>query len=126
MGKDAIFKPPFRGLMMWMGGIPIDRSKSNNVVGESIAALKEAQQLILLVPPEGTRSKVTVWKTGFYHIAHGAGVPILLGFLDFKEKAGGIGPALMPTGDIDADMREIKAFYATKTGKNAHHYHGDH
>lgn len=116
MGKESIFKPPFRGLMKWMGGIPVDRSKANDLVAASVQQLKEASSLILIVPPEGTRSKVTYWKTGFYWIAHGAGVPILLGYLDFAKKEGGIAGAFMPTGDIEKDMVEIKAFYATVTG----------
>jgi 1-acyl-sn-glycerol-3-phosphate acyltransferase len=125
MGKESIFHFPFRRLMMWMGGIPVDRSKSNNMVAASIAALQAAEHLVLIVPPEGTRSKVTRWKTGFYHIAHGAGTPILLGFLDFHRKVGGIGPVFHPSGNIDADMDEIKRFYAPIKGKKTHQFHTD-
>lgn len=123
MGKDSIFRPPFRGLMKWMGGIPVDRSKANDLVAASVQQLKDSPSLILIVPPEGTRAKVTYWKTGFYWIAHGAGVPILLGFLDFAKKEGGIAQAFMPTGDIEKDMAEIKAFYATVTGCKPHNFH---
>lgn len=123
MGKDSIFKPPFRGLMKWMGGIPVDRSKANDVVAASVQQLKESSSLILIVPPEGTRAKVTYWKTGFYWIAHGAGVPILLGYLDFAKKEGGIAQAFTPTGDIEKDMDEIKAFYATVTGCKPQNFH---
>ena len=70
-----------------------------------------------MVPPSGTRSKVLYWKTGFYHIANGAGVPIVLGFLDYGRKVGGVGPMVIPTGDIEADMKEIRAFYADITAK---------
>jgi 1-acyl-sn-glycerol-3-phosphate acyltransferase len=122
MGKDTIFSWPFRGLMMWMGGIPVDRSKSNDMVAASVQALKDADSLVMVVPPEGTRSQVTYWKTGFYWIAHGAGVPILLGYLDFAKKEGGIAQAYMPTGDIEKDMVEIKAFYATVTGKKPQNF----
>lgn len=125
MGKEQIFKPPFKHLMMWMGGVPVDRSKSNNMVQASIDAIQNNEQLFLIVPPEGTRSKVTYWKTGFYHIAHGAGVPILLGFLDYKRKAGGIAGIFNTTGDIEKDMTEIKRTYAPVSGKKASQYHSE-
>lgn len=117
MDKVTIFKWPFRTLMMWLGGIPIDRSKSNNIVEQSISAFKENDHLVMIIPPEGTRKKVRYWKTGFYHIAHGAGVPIVLGYLDYARKTGGIGPVVYTTGDIDADMKIIRKFYAGITGK---------
>ena len=123
MGKESIFKPPFRGLMMWMGGIPVDRSKSNDLVAASVQQLKDAGSLILIVPPEGTRSKTTYWKTGFYWIAHGAGVPIMLGFLDFAKKEGGFDRMFTPTGDIEKDMAEIKAYYANVTGRYPQNFH---
>jgi len=111
--------------MMWMGGVPVDRSKANNMVQASIDAINANEQLFLIVPPEGTRSKVTYWKTGFYHIAHGAGVPILMGFLDFNRKAGGILGTYQTTGDIEADMEEIKKMYAPIKGKKADQFHAD-
>jgi len=117
MGKDAIFGWPFGRLFKWLGGIPIDRSKANNVVAQSIDHFACNENLILAVPPVGTRKRVLNWKTGFYHIAYGAGVPIALGFLDYKNKIGGVGPILHPTGNIDADMVEIRAFYQDISGK---------
>jgi 1-acyl-sn-glycerol-3-phosphate acyltransferase len=123
MGKDTIFSFPFRRVMMWTGGIPVDRSKSNDMVAASAQQLKDAASLVLVVPPEGTRSKVTYWKTGFYWIAHTAGVPILLGYLDFAKKEGGIARAFTPTGDIEKDMVEIRAFYATVTGRKPQNFH---
>ena len=125
MGKEQIFKPPFKRLMMWMGGVPVNRSKANNMVQASIDAINENEQLFLIVPPEGTRSKVTYWKTGFYHIAHGAGVPILMGFLDYQNKRGGIKGTFTTSGDIDADMEKIKAIYAEISGKKVDQYHSD-
>jgi 1-acyl-sn-glycerol-3-phosphate acyltransferase len=120
MGKDSIFKPPFRGLMEWLGGIPVNRDKSTNLVAESSQALMTATQpLHLIVPPEGTRSKVRYWKTGFYYIALGAKVPIVLAYMDYPQKRAGLGPVFMPTGDIDKDMLFIKAFYAQFKGKHA-------
>ncbi len=117
MGKAAMFRWPFGGLLRWLGGIPIDRSRSHNVVDQSVQTFQERDHLIMVVPPEGTRKKVSYWKTGFYHIARGAGVPIVLGFLDYRRKAGGIGPTFFPTGRIEEDMRQIRAYYATITGK---------
>jgi 1-acyl-sn-glycerol-3-phosphate acyltransferase len=126
MGKEQIFKPPFRGLMMWMGGLPVDRSKSSNLVAASIDAIKIANgPLQLIVPPEGTRGKTRFWKTGFYYIAQGAQVPIVMAYLDYDKKIGGLGPVFQPTGDIDADMAAIKSFYAPFKGKNADQFHAE-
>jgi 1-acyl-sn-glycerol-3-phosphate acyltransferase len=117
MVKDAVFRWPFGPLFRWLGGIPIDRSQRNGVVEQSIQAFRDNQELILVVPPSGTRSKVEYWKTGFYHIARGADVPIALGFLDYGRKRGGVGPTIVPTGDIEEDMKEIRVFYAGITAK---------
>ena len=79
IGKASLFKPPFGGVMMWLGGIPVDRSQSNNLVAASSQAITQAEgPLQLIVPPEGTRSGTRYWKTGFYYIAAGAGVPIVM------------------------------------------------
>ncbi len=118
MGKEALFKKPFRSLFMWLGGIPIDRSCSNNIVNQSIEQFTLRDRLALVLAPSGTRTKVNHWKTGFYHIAVGANVPIVLGFLDYKRKIGGFGPLIHPTGNLEADMERIRAFYKNITGKN--------
>ncbi len=126
MGKASIFKPPFKGVMMWLGGIPVDRSQSNNLVLDSSAAITRAVgPLQLIVPPEGTRRGTRYWKTGFYYIAAGAGVPIMMAYLDYDKKVGGLGPLFQTTGDIQADMAAIKAFYAGVKGKNADQFHAD-
>ena len=126
MGKEEIFKPPFRGLMMWLGGLPVDRAKSSNLVAASIEALKEARgPLQLIVPPEGTRGKTRFWKTGFYYIALGAQVPIVMAYMDYEKKVSGLGPVFLPTGDVDADMAAIKSFYAPFKGKNADQFHAE-
>lgn len=120
MGKEQIFRFPFRGLMMWLGGIPVQRETSNNLVAASVEAIKAASgPLQLVVPPEGTRSKTRYWKTGFYHIAMGAQVPIVMAYMDYENKISGLGPVFEPTGNIEADMAQIKAFYANFKGKNA-------
>jgi len=120
MGKASIFRAPFGGLMRWLGGIPVDRSKSNNLVESSAQAIRDAgEPLQLIVPPEGTRSKTRHWKTGFYHIAQSAQVPIVMAFMDYESKRSGLGPLFQPTGDVEADMARIKAFYKPFKGKNA-------
>ena len=126
MGKASIFRFPFRALMVWLGGIPVDRSRANNLVQASALAITQATgSLQLIVPPEGTRDKTRYWKTGFYHIALAARVPIVLSYMDYGRKVTGIGPVFAPTGDIDADMLRIKAFYAPFRGKNAGQFQAD-
>jgi 1-acyl-sn-glycerol-3-phosphate acyltransferase len=126
MGKQQLFKPPFRGVMMWLGGLPVNREQSNNLVAASSEAIMNADgPLQLIVPPEGTRSGVRRWKTGFYYIALGAQVPIVMAFMDYEKKISGLGPAFYPSGDIDADMLKIKAFYAPFKGKNPTQFHAD-
>ena len=126
MGKTSLFNPPFRGVMMWLGGIPVDRSQSTNLVAASSAAIIRATgALQLIVPPEGTRSGTRFWKTGFYYIAQGAGVPIVMAYLDYEKKVGGLGPIFQTTGDIEADMASIKAFYAEVKGRNSKQFHAD-
>ena len=119
MGKHTLFPFPFGWLMKWLGGIPINRSKSHNVVNDTVRLYRENPQLVVLVPPEGTRSKVTHWKSGFYHIANNAGVPILLGYVDAGRKEAGLADFFQPTGDIEADMLAIRSFYADKKGLRA-------
>ena len=118
MGKDTIFRWPFKGFFRWLGGIPVKRSQAHNLVEQSIQEFHHSEQLILTIAPSGTRQPVIQWKTGFYHIACGAGVPIVLGFLDYRRKTGGIGPVIYPTGNMAADMPTIHAFYNKITGKH--------
>jgi len=117
MGKETIFKRPFGTIMRWLGGIPIDRSKSNNVVDQIVDLFNRNEKMVIIIPPEGTREKVNYWKTGFYHIANGANVPIVMSFVDYARKAGGIGPTIIPNGDIEMDMYKIHSFFATITAK---------
>ncbi|MEX2129862.1 MAG: lysophospholipid acyltransferase family protein [Pseudohongiellaceae bacterium] len=118
MGKHTLFAFPFGSLMKWLGGIPIDRSRAHNVVQQTVAQYQQHLDLIVLVPPEGTRSKVERWKTGFYHIACQAKVPILMGYVDAGNKEAGLADFFFPTGDLAADMEEIRKFYADKRGIN--------
>lgn len=119
MGKHTLFPYGLGWLMKWLGGIPINRSASHNVVNETVRQYRENDELVVLIPPEGTRSRVERWKTGFYHIANNAGVPILLGYVDAANKEAGFADFFTPTGDIEKDMRDIRAFYANKKGLKA-------
>jgi 1-acyl-sn-glycerol-3-phosphate acyltransferase len=117
MGKTSIFRRPCTGFFQWLGGIPVNRSRSHDLVAQSIQEFKRKKRLILTIAPAGTRKRVDQWKSGFYHIACGAKVPIALGFLDYRRKVGGIGPLIHPSGNFDADMRTIRTFYDGVIGK---------
>lgn len=116
LGKSSLFRAPFGGLMRWLGGIPVDRSKSNNLVSQLADQYRARDQLVLLIPPEGTRAQVERWKSGFYYVATGAGVPILLGFLDAGRRELGFGPLFYPRGDYERDLTAIQTFYRDKRG----------
>jgi 1-acyl-sn-glycerol-3-phosphate acyltransferase len=117
LGKHSLFRPPLGWLMRRVGGIPVVRERRGNLVAEAARRFAELDDLALVVPAEGTRAYVPHWRSGFYHIARGAEVPIVLGFLDYARRRGGFGPALLPTGDVRRDMDEIREFYADKVGK---------
>jgi 1-acyl-sn-glycerol-3-phosphate acyltransferase len=117
LAKKELLGPGVGWLMRWFGAVPVDRSKKNNIVQGAIDLFNNAEGMYLAVPPAGTRSKRDHWKSGFYHIAHGAKVPVLCGFLDFKRKVGGVGPTVHLTGDIPADMDRIRAIYTPIVGK---------
>lgn len=116
LGKRELFDGPLGPLYRALGGIAVERSKSTNMVERMAALFDEHESLVLTVPAEGTRSKGEFWKSGFYRIAETAKVPIALGFLDFGRKRSGIGPLVMPSGDVRADMDKIRAFYASIRG----------
>ncbi len=112
MGKNTLFRGPTAALFRWLGGIPIDRSRPGGMVEQAIAAFDERRHLVMVITPEGTRKQVARWKRGFYHVARGAGVPILLAYVDHGRKVAGLGPLFTPTDDVEADMAAIQAFYA--------------
>ena len=118
LGKHTLFQPPHGFFFRAMGGIPVDRRSRQNIVQQVVQRFAEAEDLILGVPPEGTRRKVEYWKSGFYHIATGAGVPIGCAFLDFERRRAGIGGFFEPTGDVTADMDKVRAFYEGIRGKH--------
>lgn len=112
LAKKELFKPPLGWLMKALGGVPVDRGKNNNLV-EAMAEkiISSPGEMIVLFPPEGSRSAVNQWKTGFYHTARLAGVPILLAYLDYEKKEAAVSKVFYPTGDIEKDMQAIQAFY---------------
>lgn len=111
MGKLSLFRWPLARFMYDMGGIPVDRSKRANYVDQVVAEFDRRDELGLVIAPEGTRGTISEWRTGFYHIALGAGVPIVPAWVDNAAMIGGIGQAIHPTGDFAADLRKIAAFY---------------
>ena len=117
LGKLEMFRWPFAGLLRRLGGIPVARKASDNLVERLAELFAERDALCLTVPVEGTRGYVDHWKSGFYHIARAAKVPIVMSYLDYPRKNGGFGPAFTPTGDIVHDMDVFRAFYDGKEGK---------
>lgn len=117
VGKDTLFRWPLGVFMRWLGGIPVKRHSKNNFVEQIVAQFRQREELIIAIAPEGSRGKTSYWRTGFYYIALGADVPIALGFIDYPSRVVGIGPSLLPSGDIQVDFSKIKAFYGGKTGR---------
>jgi 1-acyl-sn-glycerol-3-phosphate acyltransferase len=104
--------------MRRMGGVPVDRSKNNSLVDQIVTLFKTTERdILLVVPPSGTRSRREYWKSGFYHMALGANVPVVPGVLDYEGKRAGFGKGIHLTGDIVADMDVLRAFYADKRGR---------
>ena len=107
LGKHSLFRWPLKRFMLDMGGIPIDRSKRANYVDQVVAEFDKHDELALVIAPEGTRDSDGRWKSGFYHIALGAEVPIVLAWIDRKRRIGAIGPVIHPSGDYRADIKRI-------------------
>lgn len=122
LGKHTLFKPPFGWFFRSLGGIPVERSQAHNMVNQVVEIMNNEDECFLALAPEGTRSYTDYWKTGFYHIANHANVPIVMFYLDTKSKSIGYSEPLQPSGDIEADFKIIADFYGDKTGyKPANH-----
>ena len=113
MIKDSAFKGPLGSLLRWMGALPIDRNKAGGVVEQTVAQFNGAEQLFMIVAPEGTRGGATQWKTGFHRIAHQAGVPIIVATADYRKKEIGFPLVVEPGDDLDADLATIFSTYAS-------------
>jgi len=118
IGKHTLFVGPLGSLLRWMGGIPVDRSAAQGIVGESVRAFSEAGERVLVITPEGTRKHVDHFRPGFLHIARGAGVPVLLVALDYARKTVVVGPTILPGEDVEADRARIEAYYRPIQGKH--------
>jgi hypothetical protein len=116
LGKRQLFRGPMGPIMRALGGISVERSSPQGLVGDLAEELRRRDDLMIVVPAEGTRSANDHWKSGFYRIAQQAGVPIVCAFVDRATRTGGFGPVIEPTGDVRADMDLVRAFYAGKVG----------
>ena len=112
IGKVEIFRGPLGPLMRWLGGLPVNRKHPVGLVEQTVAMFAERETLLLAVAPEGTRRPVDRWKSGFYRIAVAAGVPIVPGYFDNRRRVVGFGAPFHPTGDAEADIAALRAFYA--------------
>jgi 1-acyl-sn-glycerol-3-phosphate acyltransferase len=118
MGKKSLTQGPFGGLIKWLGCVPIDRSASHDVVNAMRAQFAAHEKMVLAIPPEGTRSLVSAWKSGFWHIAVGADVPIVLSVLDYGKKCVTLPAVIHPGSDYDSDLALIRGHYVDAVGKN--------
>jgi 1-acyl-sn-glycerol-3-phosphate acyltransferase len=118
IGKHTLFVWPFSRFLRWMGGIPVDRGAANGIVGDAVRAFASRSALMMVIAPEGTRRKVERFKTGFLHIAKGAGVPVVLIALDYATHCVRIGPVIERVGDVEADRVAIEAHFARVQGRN--------
>ena len=108
---------PFNLLFKFLGGIPVDRTKKENLTDQIAHIFNQYDELAIMITPEGTRSYNPNWKKGFYYIAQKTKVPIILGYIDYERKIGGIGPIFKLTNNVEKDIENIKAFYKNKKGK---------
>ena len=118
IGKHTLFQWYSDGIMRWLGGVPVDRRVSRGTVAQVVDIVEARAKMIITVSPEGTREKVARWKTGFYHIASGAKIPILLTGFDYSKKLVRIGPLFHPTGNLEPDLEAIRAFYSDIQGRH--------
>ncbi|CAI8414464.1 MAG: Uncharacterised protein [Polaribacter sejongensis] len=118
IGKNTLFRAPFGFFFKILGGTPVDRTKNNNLVDAVITIFNKKKVFRLALSPEGTRKKVAAWKTGFYYIAKGANVPVVMATLDFEHKKVKISEAYYTTNNKEKDFEVFHAFYDGVKGKN--------
>ncbi len=117
IGKVELFRGPLGPIMRFLGGIPVDRSVRSGFVNQMVHRFQTEDEFVVVIAPEGTRKATPYWKSGFYHIARLAQVPIALGFVDYRTRTCGVGGYMLPTGNLEADLERIRAFYADKEGR---------
>ncbi|MBB5186347.1 1-acyl-sn-glycerol-3-phosphate acyltransferase [Zhongshania antarctica] len=120
MGKHQLFVGPLGMLLRWLGGVAVERSRQHNFVAQMAGVFGDTDGMVLIIAPEGTRSKVARWKGGYYHIAAAAGVPIVATALDYAKKTISLSAPYFPSGDYGEDQRQIQAFYQNITAKHPH------
>jgi 1-acyl-sn-glycerol-3-phosphate acyltransferase len=118
LGKDALFWWPLSTVLRQLGVIPLDRSRPQGVVDQAVELVRSSPKMWFALAPEGTRKPVEKWKSGFLKIAHGAGVPVLMAYFHYPERTIGIGPLFHTSGDLEADMAAVRAWYRPWQGKN--------
>ena len=118
VGKHTLFWGLLNYVFRKLGGIPVDRRAHHGFIEQMVHEFDQRDELKLAMAPEGTRSKVAYWKTGFYYIARQAKVPVAFGYFDYKSKIIGVHGCFYPCGDIEKDMQIVKEFYCDKTGKH--------
>ncbi|MBK6837618.1 MAG: lysophospholipid acyltransferase family protein [Bacteroidetes bacterium] len=118
LGKKELFNPPFGWLFRKLGGYPVDRKGSHNLVDQVVEIFKREEQFIIAIAPEGTRKNVTKWKTGFYHIAVKAGIPIVMAAMDYSLKTVFFSPPFYPSGNMPEDVLFMETFFKDKKGRN--------
>ena len=111
LGKHTLFRPPFGGLMRWLGGVPVDRSSAHNVVFQTASFFRNSEKLVMVVSPEGTRRKLPRWRTGFWHVARGANVPIVPIAFDYSTRTFRLFPLFETTSDMDADFVVLRSHF---------------
>jgi 1-acyl-sn-glycerol-3-phosphate acyltransferase len=117
LAKDSLFVGPVGWVLRALGGIPVARGQRGGLVGTLSEAFEREDQLIVVIPPAGTRSWSDHWKSGFYRVAMAADVPIVCCYLDYGKRIGGFGPRICASGDSEADLAIIRRFYSDKRGK---------
>ncbi len=111
LGKDSLFRGPAGPALRWLGGVPVDRSVRHDRVAEMVEVFRNHDRLVVGLTPEGTRKRVMEWKTGFYHVAHGAGVPVVPVAFDYGRKSIIIWDPFFPTGDEDGDIANLRRLF---------------
>ena len=125
MIKEQWFRPPVGWLIKALGGVPVDRTSSSGTIKLLIDHLKNDEEFILNITPEGTRSRVKRWKRGFYKLSLQTGIPILPGYIDYKKKEIGVGKLIYPTGNYNADSQYLKSFYKNITARHPENFNVD-
>ena len=118
LGKHTLFRAPFGGFMRWVGGISVDRRKKQNTVAQVTEVFTRREKFALLIAPEGTRRNVKGWKTGFYYMAQQAQVPVVPFVINYDKKTLGFGHPFFTTGDLEADLKTLKAPFVHAVGKS--------